>query len=117
MTQAAFDAILGTDDAEIKMTGFLDPGACGGTNFVTVNMSYDSPSLFDTNGNGIIDSCECPSDCAGSPDGSVNVDDLVALLASWGGSPTFCDFVPPGGDGAVNVDDLIALLAAWGACP
>ncbi len=116
MSQAAFDAIVGSGNAEIIMTGFLDPGACGGANFVTVTMSYDSTSLFDSNGNGIIDSCECPADCAGSQDGSVNVDDLVALLASWGGSPIACDFVPPGGDGAVNVDDLIALLAAWGSC-
>ena len=59
----------------------------------------------------------CPADCAGgTPDDSVNVTDLLALLANWGGTPVLCDITPPGGDGAVNVTDLLALLAAWGAC-
>ena len=60
----------------------------------------------------------CPADCAaGTPDGNVNVTDLLALLANWGGTPVLCDIAPPGGDGTVNVTDLLALLAAWGACP
>jgi hypothetical protein len=56
----------------------------------------------------------CPADCAGSGDGNVNVTDLLALLAQWGGGGS-CDVA--GGDGVVNVTDLLALLAAWGACP
>ncbi|MCH7545565.1 MAG: hypothetical protein IID30_04090 [Planctomycetes bacterium] len=116
LTQSLFDSIVGTGDADVLMTAFIDPGACGGASFITVNMSYGSPSLFDLNGNGIIDSCECPADCAGTPDGSVNVTDLLALLANWGGTPTLCDIAPPGGDGSVNVTDLLALLAAWGSC-
>ena len=116
LTQSLFDSIVGTDDADVLMTAFIDPGACGGASFITVNMSYDSSSLFDLNGNGIIDACECDADCAGTPDGSVNVTDLLALLANWGGTPTLCDIAPPGGDGSVNVTDLLALLAAWGTC-
>ncbi len=79
-------------------------------------MSYGSPSLFDTNSNGIVDACECDADCAGTPDGDVNVTDLLNLLANWGGTPTGCDIAPPGGDGTVNVTDLLALLGAWGSC-
>lgn len=118
LTQSAFDSIVGSGDADVLMVASSsDPFACGGANFITVNMSYGSPSPFDTNNNGIIDSCECPADCAGStPDGNVNVTDLLALLANWGGTPTLCDFAPPGGDGAVNVTDLLALLGAWGPC-
>ncbi|MCH7602806.1 MAG: hypothetical protein IIB54_08590, partial [Planctomycetes bacterium] len=118
LTQSLFDSIVGTGDADVLMvTDSSDPFACGETNYITVNMSYGSPSLLDLNGNGIIDSCECPADCAGTPDGNVNVTDLLALLANWGGTPTLCDMAPPGGDGSVNVTDLLALLAAWGSCP
>ncbi len=48
-------------------------------------------------------------------DGSVNVPDLLALLAAWGTDPGG----PPDfdGDGTVAVPDLLALLAAWGQCP
>ena len=68
----------------------------------------------DLNGNGVPDECdsECPLDLNG--DGSVNVPDLLTLLANWGldpgGPPDF------NGDGAVNVPDLLALLAGWGPC-
>ena len=116
---STFESIVGSGDADILMTAFLDPFACGSANFVTVNMSFFTPLLIDidTNDNGIIDSCECDADCAGGPpDGNVNVTDLLSLLANWGGSPTFCDITPPGGDGSVDVTDLLALLAAWGAC-
>ena len=49
-------------------------------------------------------------------DNSVNVTDLLSLLAAWGSCGAPC---PPdiNTDGSVNVTDLLALLAAWGACP
>lgn len=54
----------------------------------------------------------CPRDVNG--DGSVNVPDLLALLAVWGTNPGG----PPDfdGDGVVAVPDLLTLLAAWGPC-
>ncbi len=54
----------------------------------------------------------CPWDLNGN--GSVDVPDLIALLASWGpcaGCPADFD-----GDGDVDVVDLIKLLANWGPC-
>ncbi|MCZ6837570.1 MAG: hypothetical protein O7G85_17475 [Planctomycetota bacterium] len=54
----------------------------------------------------------CPSDC-GLVDGTVDVEDLLDLLASWGSSGG-CDSDP---NGVVDVDDLLDLLAAWGPCP
>ncbi len=55
----------------------------------------------------------CDADVDGSS--TVNVTDLIALLAGWGPNPGHvADF---DGNGSVNVDDLITLLAAWGACP
>ena len=116
--QPDFDAIVGPGDAVIDMiASSSDPLVCGPASFITVTMSYPALSPFDLNVNGIVDSCECPADCAAVPDGNVNVTDLLALLANWGSSPALCDMAPPGGDGTVNVTDLLALLAAWGSCP
>jgi len=65
----------------------------------------------------------CPTDIAGD-DGVTNVDDLLAVLASWGqnGNPEgprpVGDVAPlPNGDCIVNVDDLLGVIAGWGACP
>ena len=61
----------------------------------------------------------CPWDIAGpgggAPDGQVNINDLLLLLASWGSCPGCpadfnCDLV-------VDATDQLALLANWGACP
>jgi hypothetical protein len=56
----------------------------------------------------------CPGDC-GVVDGAVDIQDLLALLAQWGGAGT-CDITPAGGDGNVDIQDLLDLLAAWGDC-
>jgi hypothetical protein len=52
----------------------------------------------------------CPADLTG--DLTVNVNDLLNLLAGWGtaqGDVT--------GDGTCDVDDLLSLIGAWGSCP
>jgi YVTN family beta-propeller protein len=61
----------------------------------------------------------CPADVDGS--GSVDVDDLVAVILGWGAC---ADCVPPtdcpadtDGNCAVDVDDLVAVILGWGACP
>ena len=54
----------------------------------------------------------CPWDCQAVPDGSVGVNDFLALLAQWNTVDT-CDF----DGGGVGVNDFLALLANWGACP
>jgi hypothetical protein len=58
-------------------------------------------------------SCDdgCPADVDGS--GTVDVVDLLAVLAAWGD-----DGVPEdvNGDGVVDVLDLLDVLAAWGPC-
>ena len=67
----------------------------------------------------------CPADIApGSGNGIVNVDDLLAVINSWGAcaNPNACpaDIAPAGppqGDDVVNVDDLLAVINAWGPCP
>jgi hypothetical protein len=58
----------------------------------------------------------CPADT--NNDGSVDVDDLIAVILSWGPCQELCaaDVAPPGGNGQVDVDDLIAVILAWGRC-
>jgi len=65
----------------------------------------------DDDGDGIPDDCQCLSDIVA--DGTVDVLDLLQVLAQWGTS---------GGadvnyDGIVDVLDLLVVLGAWGACP
>ena len=83
-----------------------------------MRLVYQAVTLDDANGDGVPDVCVCIGDT--NTDGSVNVTDLLALLAGWGPNPGHPgDITGPGDvpDGTVNVIDLLALLAAWGACP
>ena len=62
----------------------------------------------------------CPGDIPLVSPGTVDVQDLLFLLASWGETgpprPRADIHVYPVGDNDVNVSDLLALLAAWGPC-
>ena len=97
---------------------FLPTGDCN------QNGIPDGEDIFtdfstDVNCNGVPDECEgCPEDCQAAPtSGAVDVPDLLALLAAWGGPQTpgtTCDL---DGSGAIAVPDLLQLLAAWGPCP
>ena len=58
-----------------------------------------------------------------SCDGLVNVDDLLAVIGTWGActdvpcsSTCATDIAPPGGDCVVDVNDLLMVIANWGAC-
>jgi hypothetical protein len=57
--------------------------------------------------------CEspCPADING--DSTVNVLDLLLVLAAWGNTSGPEDI---NGDGIVNVLDILEVLAAWGPC-
>lgn len=60
----------------------------------------------------------CPADIANAggptPDGMVNVFDLLELLTNWGTNGPGAAISPP--TNIVDVFDLLALLAAWGDC-
>jgi hypothetical protein len=96
------------DACDILGGGALDCNA----NFVPDDCDIANGISEDTNENGIPDECECPGDVNG--DETVNVTDLLALLAAWGESDVPEDI---NDDGIVNVEDLLLLLAAWGDCP
>ncbi|MHC5024670.1 MAG: hypothetical protein ACYTGG_12320 [Planctomycetota bacterium] len=69
---------------------------------------------FDITGETVTPLPACASDT--NDDGVVNVVDLLALLAAWGGSDPLFDIAPDGGDGVVDILDLLELLADWGPC-
>jgi len=54
----------------------------------------------------------CAADLDG--DGSVGVDDLLAVIADWGCSGCSGDI---DGDGTVGVNDLLSIISGWGSCP
>jgi hypothetical protein len=58
----------------------------------------------------------CPPDI--NNNGTVNADDLVMVISSWGSCAGTCpaDIAPAGGNGIVNADDLIGVIMDWGAC-
>ncbi|MCH2134325.1 MAG: FG-GAP repeat protein [Phycisphaerales bacterium] len=72
------------------------------------------PSVGDLQAwDGIATGCGCPGDVDG--DGSVGVNDLLAVLESWGDCPAPCD--PDVDDnGVVNVDDVLLVIAGWNNC-
>jgi hypothetical protein len=68
----------------------------------------------------VVECDPCPADCApAGGDATVDIQDLLALLAAWGTSGGPCDFAggtPAGPDDVVDIQDLLALLSDWGDC-
>lgn len=88
---------------DANVGGDVKPSMSGGDFTLAGNFTSQPPPVL----------LPCPGDT--NIDGSVNVTDLLVLLAGWGPNPGHvADF---NDDGNVNVTDLLQLLAAWGACP
>lgn len=67
---------------------------------------------IDQNRNNVPDECECEGDVDG--DGTVNVDDVVAVILAWGDTgPNPADL---NGDFVVDAGDLSLILTYYGTC-
>ena len=106
-----------------------DSDGFGNPNFVHNTCAVDNcpevfnPDQLDTNGNGIGDACKppppCPQDIVPKGgNGTVDVDDLLLVINSWGACVDCpADISPaPNGNDTVDVDDLLAVINAWGVC-
>ena len=56
----------------------------------------------------------CPWDC-GDGDGTVGINDFLALLGEWGSIGSPCDLGL--GTVGVGIEEFLDLLANWGPCP
>lgn len=78
-------------------------------------------AAFATARNTLCGACACPADV--NYNGTVNTDDLLLLIGSWGAcpaDPTPCpaDVTPaPFGNNSVDTDDLLLIIGGWGNCP
>jgi predicted outer membrane repeat protein len=82
----------------------------------TIDTGAGDPPIVDLGAHEFALGRNCPVDINNS--GSVDVDDLIAVILSWGcvNPPGPCD-ADVDGSGTVDVDDLIAVILAWGPCP
>ena len=107
-------AIHGVRVSSYESTQIYGSTFCGEEGQFTASDSY-----IDEGDNCInCDSCSnmgCLGDL--NANGSVTVDDLLLLIASWGDCG--CNECPAdlNSDFIVDVDDLLQLIAAWGPCP
>ena len=56
--------------------------------------------------------CECPGDA--NCDGTINIDDLLGVIANFG-CVSGCEF-DADGDGDSDIDDLLSIISYWGSC-
>ena len=118
------DSIQVTPDAELAFIG--DQGGAGvtveGEGWRTVFWAFPLEAVLDVdvrkslvltvvNWVPVPEPVSCPADV--SPDGQVNIQDLLLVIASWGGSGAEGDV---DGDGAVDVADLLLIISSWGLC-
>lgn len=101
-----------TDDFSIK--GELQPGTYTFFAYAqtVVDMAFNNVTVGGDASFDFALAFEVPGDVNG--DGSVNVDDLLAVIAAWGNCPP----TPPcpgdaDGDGDVDVDDLLLVINNW----
>ncbi|MEM7230028.1 MAG: sialidase family protein, partial [Planctomycetota bacterium] len=116
--------------------------ACGDGVATDVSIAVDGPALHrvrigtqnESEGTGVMtlrfrrNGGGCPADCSpfdvttATGDGTVNVDDLVAVITAFGSDDIACDIEPVHpdgtvGNGVVDIDDLIAVIVSFGVCP
>lgn len=104
------DPPLELPDVPLELPTIIPPGSTAG---VILSMVTDSAGFligFDAQVTARPDVQVVPGDVTG--DGHVNVDDLLAVISSWG----YCPECPADfdGDGFVGVNELLFVLQYWG---
>lgn len=109
------DGVVDDDDLPLFVLAFDETlEDCDGDGIWDVEQIIQDVSL-DMNQDGSLDACDdCVADIDGS--GSVEVNDVLLLLSSWGECSPPCD-ADLNNDGSVDVNDVLMLLSLWGECP
>ena len=109
------DGVVDDDDLPLFVLAFDETlEDCDGDGIWDVEQIIQDVSL-DMNQDGSLDACDdCVADIDGS--GSVEVNDVLLLLSSWGECSPPCD-ADLNNDGSVDVNDVLMLLSLWGKCP
>lgn len=92
----------------------LDTATVSGTTFCDNDPdAYAGPGIFDDQGGNefACDEPACPEDV--DENGSVDFNDLLAVLSAWGTDDAAADVDE---SGSVDFADVLALLSAWGSC-
>lgn len=110
------------DDVHIRGRECIESLADCNANGILDSDDISSGRSTDGDENGVPDECDptgCPGDVNG--DGTVNLNDLAALLSAFGsstGDPTFNLGADFDSNGTIDLSDLAVLLAAFGEdCP
>ncbi len=91
---------------------FANPNEDCNDNGVPDLCDISTGASVDQNRNNVPDECECEGDVDG--DGTVNVDDVVAVILAWGDvGPNPADL---NGDFVVDAGDLTLILTYYGTC-
>lgn len=113
------------DESDLGAGAFLLPAATGQPTYLGVlrdgGMRIGRVDVWDSNGfaEGLVSvtpyrlASNCPPDLDGS--GTIDFDDVLELLQSWGGGKG--DPADLDGDGDVDFGDLLLLLGYFGPCP
>jgi hypothetical protein len=126
------DATLGSDDVLLHQESYayllpgelvylsvdvtIPAGTADGTWYVGVKL--DGAGDSDGSNNAYVTTIDigaledCPADISGN--GSVDVDDVLAVVAAFGDCGSCSEDID--GDGTVGVDDLLVVIAAFGPC-
>ncbi|MEM7229590.1 MAG: VCBS repeat-containing protein [Planctomycetota bacterium] len=121
------DALLYDAGTSCNHAAIGDLNGDGANDFVVSNNGDDNISVF-MNRCGGGGGAPCPADCA--PDngdgtfgnGTINIDDLLAVINAFGQAGGPCDIAPANpdgtfGNGTINIDDLLSVINAFGDCP
>ena len=109
------DCFFEGNTAGIRGGGLSKSCDCSNAQISGTVMCHNAPdhilgSWDDLGGNEL---CEvCSNDV--NADGEVGVNDILAIVAAWGGCVCVEDI---NGDSVVNVDDLLLVIESWGPCP
>lgn len=99
------------------------PATIASSAWVRVQQDNTGDDYDDVNDAPFTITAACPWDCApAGGNGTVNVDDLLAVINAFGSDDPACDVAPltpegTFGNGLINVDDVIAIIVAFGDCP